>query len=189
MNRNKKIDKINAYKKMLESNKLPALKTGNPQAQNPDDPTTWNVEEQIHEEFKTWAETQLAVLMGERSRFKEDPSGLIQFTDEEADVLKAFAAKVIAKTSGETRPAPVVVSSNGQSGPYVRAKQSAPARAEAAPQNGRPTPEPLGNRGTTSVQAQKIRDRNPGEPVGRVAKTKGLSLDELDQMADAIEDN
>lgn len=182
MNRDKKIEKINAYKKLIESKKLPVVKVSSPPGREFDELA---VEEQIGQEFSTWAENQLGVLMGERSGLDGDT----RFSNEEVEVLKAFAAKVIAKTSGETRPAPLAVSSNGQSGPYVRAKQSAPARAEAAPQNGRPTPEPLGNRGTTSVQAQKIRDRNPGEPVGRVAKTKGLSLDELDQMADAIEDN
>lgn len=90
--RERKIDLINAYKKMLESRKLPTIKEGKrPEKKDPADPATWSVEEQIHGEFTLWAEGQLAHLLGEQTVQTEG------FTPEERKLLKAFAAKLQQK--------------------------------------------------------------------------------------------
>ena len=92
-NRNTKIDKINAYKKLIEQKKLPKIPDDKAaQAQNPDDPSTWPVEQQIHAEFEKWAEGQLAGLLGE-----ENPNE--PFSEEQAEVLRQFADRMLSKAN------------------------------------------------------------------------------------------
>jgi hypothetical protein len=103
MSRNLKIEKINAYKKMIESKRLPKIDEEAKQGpRNPDDPSTFSVEEQIHMEFEGWAEQQLADLLGENMPQLPAAFG---FTDEQEDVLRQFADKMIAKANaGPTEP-------------------------------------------------------------------------------------
>jgi len=132
MSRNAKIDKINAYKKMLENKRLPPIKDEkNPTPKNPDDPTTWSVEEQIHGEFTAWAEKQLAVLLGEENPAPEFSSG---FSEEQEEVLRQFADRMIEKAAAQpsspapkTKAAPLPEKSRtSNSGGYVPPKDAAP---------------------------------------------------------------
>lgn len=92
-NREQKIEKINAYKKLIEQKRLPKIPDDKAaQAQNPDDPSTWPVEQQIHAEFTAWAEGQLAGLLGE-----ENPNA--PFSDEQAEVLRQWADRMMSKAN------------------------------------------------------------------------------------------
>jgi hypothetical protein len=102
MSRNLKIEKINAYKKMIESKKLPTVKDDKG-PRNPDDQSTYSIEEQIHMEFTAWAETQLADLLGE-STPRQDLSQV--FDNEQIEVLQQFADKMIVSAAAKAAPAP-----------------------------------------------------------------------------------
>jgi hypothetical protein len=83
--RNSKIDKINAYRKVIETKRLPKV----------DDKADVTVESQIISEFSTWAEGQLAVLLGEQPHTSHSPD----FSEDEVTVLKHVAAKILTKVS------------------------------------------------------------------------------------------
>lgn len=83
MNRDKKIDKINAYRKVIDSKRLPKV----------DDKADVTVESEILAEFSAWAENQLSILLGDK--LESTPSS--PFSDEEIAVLKHVSAKVLSK--------------------------------------------------------------------------------------------
>ena len=85
MSRNSKIEKINAYNKLLGTTLKTVTKDEGVQAE-------------VQAEFVAFVEDQLQVLMGEGGR---DPSG---FTEEEVSILKAFVANA-QKKAGKPAPA------------------------------------------------------------------------------------
>lgn len=114
-NRNSKIDKINAYKKMLESKRLPKVdeevKAG---PRNPEDPSTYTAEEQIHMEFTDWAESQLAQLLGEGGPVKPSATEIFDvFSFDQIEVLQKFADRMLMK-AGNTEPAAIPTVTNGK---------------------------------------------------------------------------
>ena len=90
MSRDRKIDKINAYKKVIETKRLP---------KPPTESRDKNADDDILEEFTNWAEAQLAKLLGEGT----DAQG---FSDSEVELLKAFAQRLQGKIDKlDTAPA------------------------------------------------------------------------------------
>lgn len=102
MSRDQKIEKINAYRKMLESKRLPKVEENQ-------EKDSLSVEGQIHAEFNAWVEGQLSVLLGEGSNPVSNQTGSDVsdvFTDEQIGVLQTFADKMLNKAApGSAAPA------------------------------------------------------------------------------------
>lgn len=88
MNRDKKIEAINAYRKLLDHKLKVASKDEELKAE-------------VQASFKAWVEGRLRELMGET----RSPLDMSQFTREELAVLKGMAGKLLAKADALT-PAP-----------------------------------------------------------------------------------
>lgn len=82
MSRDKKIEKINSYQKLLATGRLPSEKEGD------------SVSAEINNEFRSWVESQLANLLGEGTLNKHT-----QFTDDEVLILKTLVARASKKAS------------------------------------------------------------------------------------------
>lgn len=82
MSRDKKIEKINSYQKLLASGRLPTEKDGD------------SVSAEINREFRGWVESQLANLLGEGGAGRQS-----QFTDDEVVILKTLVARASKKAS------------------------------------------------------------------------------------------
>lgn len=108
MNRDKKIEAINAYRKLLDRK----LKVGSKDEE---------LKAEVLASFKTWVESRLRELMGETRPSLE----MGQFTKEELAVLKGMARKLLAKAEAlpssprQTQKAPQPPSTN--SDPTIQA--------------------------------------------------------------------
>ena len=99
MNRDHKIDKINAYRKLLETKKLPKL------GENSEEDSL--VSKELHLEFKNWVQDQISNLLGETQNYE---SANQNFTNEEVSILKTLVAGVKSRTSTteETKQRPQI---------------------------------------------------------------------------------
>jgi len=86
--RDHRIDKINAYRKLLSSRKLPKF----------DENADKTLESELNDEFNSWVEDQISDLLGEK--VTQGEYGV--FTQSEVEFIKAFAARALAKAA----PAP-----------------------------------------------------------------------------------
>jgi hypothetical protein len=168
MSRNLKIEKINAYKKMIETKKLPTVKD-NAGPRNPADPSTYSVEEQIHMEFADWAEGQLAILLGEDAPQKQSEQ-YSDFDEDQVMVLRQFADKMIDKANAV--PA--------QAAPAMRqAPQKENRTSNVGGYKPNPAAQPIGNR---------LRDRQAG-PTKATSKQEAYlkELERLDREAPDVD--
>lgn len=142
MNRDHKIEKINAYRKLLESKKLPKISVSK------DAETNHVVAKELHSEFESWVEGQISVLLGEN--LANPIAGLPSFSEDEIEILKSLVAGVKARKNASTeeaKPRPVPPSE----GALVK-KSNNPAMAPEAPLSDaersrlNATAKPLGNR-------------------------------------------
>jgi len=148
MNRDYKIEKINAYKKLIETKRLPKAPEG--------EKGVPRVEDEILDEFSTWANLQLAKLLGEETK----PSQTM-LTEEERVILKGFAQKLIQKSLQPEASTPTQV-------------------ARAAPQPNKTRPAASG----TAIQREE-EERDPAIPLGnrlRKPKSGTTVLDALDDL-------
>jgi hypothetical protein len=96
-NRDFKIELINAYRKLLDTGRVPKTEKD----------TDKGVNHTIEEAFRAWVERQIAVLLGEKA-----PLGEMQFTEEEVRVLKALVSRINDRGS-----APAAQSAHASSSP------------------------------------------------------------------------
>lgn len=131
-NRERKIEKINAYRKILETKRLPKLET----SENGVPTSGQDVEQEIHSEFTAFVEAQLSTLMGE-----SQPSNNETFSPREITLLKAMAAKLDQKVEQTTKK----VEPPRQRPPTPSVKPDLSAR-------------PMGNRNTQREAANRVGD-------------------------------
>ena len=141
MNRDHKIDKINAYKKLLETKKLPKISVLE------DADTHHLVAKELHAEFESWVEGQISVLLGESLPHAAGKS--LPFNDQEIQILKTLIAGVQAR-----RQAPAVTE-EATPRPQIRPapKREEPTLSDAEKARLNSTAKPLGNR--RMVEASK----------------------------------
>lgn len=136
MNRDHKIEKINAYRKLLETRKLPKLDPAE------DASTNSLVAKELNSEFQSWVEGQISVLLGETL---SNPTGSLPFSEDEIDILKTLIAGVKARRSA---PAAEEIKSR----PQIRTAPSTLSKAQDNPLSDaersrlNATAKPLGNR-------------------------------------------
>ncbi len=90
---------------MLETKRLPKIDNEAKQGpRNPEDQSTFSIEEQIHMEFASWAEAQLAELLGEEKSAEPDPANVFEvFSEDQVEVLQQFADKMIEKAASTAK--------------------------------------------------------------------------------------
>jgi hypothetical protein len=146
MDRDHKIEKINAYKKLLETKKLPKISVLE------DADTHHLVAKELCAEFEEWVGVQISILLGETLA---NPSGAsIPFNDEEIDILKTLIAGVKARRNTpateevKARPAPMTQASEGtlikKSTSAIKAPEAPLSEAERTRLNS--SARPLGNK-------------------------------------------
>ena len=132
MNRDHKIDKINAYRKLLETKKLPKL------GENLEEDSL--VSKELHAEFKNWIQDQISNLLGETKIYENTNQ---HFTNEEMSILKTLIAGVKSRRSTSLTPA-----EEAKQRPQIRAappkEQNPLSDSEKSRLNS--TAKPLGNR-------------------------------------------
>lgn len=158
-NKNHKIDKINAYRKLLETRKLPKVDEASEKS---------GVESEIVAEFTTWAEVQLSNLLGEAST-SQPVNG---FSEEETQILKMWALSLKRRSSNG--PKQEVYEENNEP-----KRTTAPTGSSQSAENGTARGKP---------KDVKFADRPSTEPLGyslRKSKSKNLieALEELEQQA------
>lgn len=117
MNRDKRIEKVNAFRKLLDTTLKGVTKDE-------------ELQKEIQEQFRLWVSAQLDELMG-----NERPDAL---TTEEIAVLKSFVKKATAKVSNPTAPAANVVQAKPeqQRNEAIRTQNERPRREQ--PETGKP---------------------------------------------------
>jgi len=94
MNRDHKIEKINAYRKLLETKKLPKI------IQSEESGVDTLVAKELNSEFESWVESQLRLLLGEQVA----ASNALPFSNQEIEVLKTLIAGVQARRASAPAP-------------------------------------------------------------------------------------
>lgn len=137
MDRDHKIEKINAYKKLLETKKLPKISS------EKDDETNHLVAKELCAEFEEWVGGQISILLGET--LANQATTRLPFDNEEISILKTLVAGVKARRSA---PAPVPEPSEGsvikKSSSAIRASEAPLSEAERSRLNA--SARPLGNK-------------------------------------------
>lgn len=124
MSRDRKIEKINAYKKVIETKRLPKV----------DLTADKTVDHEILEEFSLWAEAQLSLLLG------EEKTSDTSLTDDETALLKAFAQRLKKKiNSQDSEPVQSVQ-------PQAPAKKQSNGTTQSEPEEDRGSTVPIGHR-------------------------------------------
>jgi len=163
MQRDQKIEKINAYKKLIEQKKLPKIPEES-KAENPDDPSTWSVEKQIHAEFTSWAEAQLENLLGEG---KDESTDFL--SEEEKIVLKAYAQRLIKQINNKQAPQQQPQSQKAQVETQVPRKPVTPVRQQS------------------SGGSYEEQETDPNQPLGnRIKIRKGQSIEDALEALDRM---
>lgn len=137
MNRDHKIEKINAYRRLLETRKLPKISVLE------DAEANHLVAKELHSEFEAWVSGQISILLGE-TLVNSKLEGL-PFDDEEINILKTLVAGVKARKQA---PAPIPAPSESapikKSNLAIKAPEAPLSDAERSRLNA--TAKPLGNR-------------------------------------------
>lgn len=148
MNRDHKIEKINAYRKLLETRKLPKL------SEQSDD---FLVSNELHSEFEAWVSGQISILLGET--VGNPKMANLPFDDEEINILKTLVAGVKAR-----KQAPAASPEEPRARPQIRQSTPAPIKAPESPLSDaersrlNATAKPLGNRRTAEANKASNND-------------------------------
>lgn len=134
MDRDHKIEKINAYRRLLETRKLPKISVlENAEANH-------LVAKELHDEFESWVEGQISVLLGES--LSSSAARTLPFNDQEIQILKTLIAGVQARAS-----APQAQAKPAQEEPRrTIIKKDEPTISDAEKARLNATARPLGNR-------------------------------------------
>lgn len=134
MDRDHKIEKINAYRKLLKTRRLPQVSDEESEGSS--------VSKELHVEFESWVSSQISILLGETLASPAVTN--LPFNDEEIDVLKTLIAGVKARRAAPSQEAEQKPQQRLQVRPAAPVQQASLSDAERARLNA--SAKPMGNR-------------------------------------------
>lgn len=157
-----KIEKINVYKKLIETKRLPKVA----------DPNEPSVDAQILKEFTAWAEDQLARLLGESTPAAQGASG---FSTEDTEILRGLIAQIKSRKGGSSQP-------TAPSAP-ISERPHPPGGGFPVPEGTSPklTEEQIARLNGSNRPMKPIRAPSANSPQAKNNPQKAL-LDQLDEM-------